>query len=37
MAPAGHGVPPMLDLAYVATGAIFLFGCALYSFACDRL
>ena len=27
----------MLDLAFVATGAIFLFGCVLYTFACDHL
>jgi len=27
----------MLDLAFIATGAIFLFVCVLYAYACDRL
>jgi hypothetical protein len=36
--PAGHKESTaMLDLAYIATGAAFLFVCVLYAFACDRL
>jgi len=27
----------MLDLAFIATGAAFLFVCVLYAYACDRL
>jgi hypothetical protein len=31
------GAWSMLDLIYIATGAAFLFACALYAFACDHL
>jgi len=27
----------MLDLAFIATGAAFLFVCVLYAYACDHL
>ncbi|MFO1023900.1 MAG: hypothetical protein U1E70_01845 [Acetobacteraceae bacterium] len=27
----------MFDIAYLATGAIFLLGCVLYVYACDVL
>jgi hypothetical protein len=27
----------MLDLVYIATGAVFLYLCVLYAFACDHL
>ena len=27
----------MLDLAFIATGAAFLFLCVLYSYACEHL
>jgi hypothetical protein len=28
---------PMLDIAYIAIGAVFLGVCVLYALACDRL
>jgi hypothetical protein len=27
----------MLDLIFIATGAVFLYVCVLYAFACDHL
>ncbi len=27
----------MLDLTYIATGAVFLYICVLYAYACDHL
>jgi len=32
-----NGVHIMLDVAFIATGAVFLFACVLYAFACDHL
>jgi hypothetical protein len=31
------GVCPMLDIAYIAIGAVFLGLCVLYALACDHL
>jgi hypothetical protein len=28
---------PMLDLAYIVIGAVFLVACVLYSLACEQL
>jgi hypothetical protein len=33
----GNGVTAMLDLVFIATGAVFLYACVLYAYACDRL
>jgi hypothetical protein len=35
--PPGNGVSAMLDLVFIATGAVFLYACVLYAFACDHL
>ena len=32
-----RGDLPMLDLAYIVIGAVFLGACVLYAYACDRL
>ena len=36
-ASAARWSSDMFDLAYLATGAIFLLGCVLYVYACDVL
>ncbi len=35
--PLANGVLAMFDLIYIVTGAVFLYVCVLYSYACDQL
>jgi hypothetical protein len=35
--PPDNGVTAMLDLVFIATGAVFLYVCVLYAYTCDHL